>query len=211
MALWDAFSGKVWHWNSTRLEVHKLVFPRLQLYDRELHVVRDLLFASYYAFFDTFGRIAFSDEPELRARNYASRIKAINRNGFLSLVSGYTCNVATRLFASNDDQDLSGLGVKLIVDANRIYGRDQLYTAQRLEVYSRSDTTLSAALLSNEVASVLGLDARSDWEMNPWIESQERVAALTLACYQQDGWNLAVTRDLSRPVRFGGYADSIVR
>ena len=30
MGLFDALSGKVWHWNATRVEVHKELFPRFK-------------------------------------------------------------------------------------------------------------------------------------------------------------------------------------
>src|SRR5438132_13828086 len=110
MGLWDALSGKVWHWNSTRLAVHQVVYPRLGSYPTEQHVLRDFLFASYFAFFEIFGKLVFSEHPEIRTRNYVGRLKSVNKNGFMNLASSYFCNSAVRVFACSQDEALRSVG-----------------------------------------------------------------------------------------------------
>lgn len=193
MGLWDALSGKVWHWNLTRLEVHQGVYPRLQSYPAEQHGIRDFLFANYFAFFDIFGRLVFSEDPEIRARNYVGRVKSVNKNGFMNLASSYFCDSAVRVFAGSQDEVLRDLGAHLIVQACLLYGRDQLYAAQRLEVYANLDGDLSARLLGSELALVLGLDPTSERDMHPWFAMRDEMEAFAVACVKQPDWNKNVT------------------
>ena len=211
MGLWDALSGKVWHWNTTRLEVHQVVYPRLQSYPAEKHTIRDLLFASYFAFFDIFGRLVFSENPEIRARNYIGRLKSVNKNGFMNLASSYFCDSALRVFAGSQDEVLRSLGAHLVVQACLLYGRDQLYAAQRLDVFANINVDMSARFLGGEVAIVLGLDPTSERDMHPWFAIRDEMEAFAFACIRQPDWNKEVTRELSRPPRVGGYPDSIVK
>ena len=232
--LWDILSGKVSYWNDTRLEVHRVVYPRLQAYPAEKHLIRDLLFANYFAFFYIFGRLVFSEHPEIRARNYIGRVKSVNKNGFMNLASSYLCDSAVRLFAGSQDESLRNnttpvirrsygewfagsqdeglrnLGSHLIIEACLLYGRDQLYAAQRLETYAKLNLHMSAALLVGEVALVLGLDPTSGWEMGPWLAIRDEMEVSAFDCFRGNS-SVNVTRELSRPPRMGGYPDSIMK
>jgi hypothetical protein len=172
--------------------------------------MRDILFASYYAFFYVFGKLILSEHPEIRARNYIGRLKSVNKNGFLNLASSYFCDSAVHGFAGSQDEVVRNLGAQLTVKACLLYGRDQLYAAQRLQIYASVDWDLSARLLGSEIALILGLDSTSDRDMLPWFAIRDEMAAFTIARLKEPNWNQKVTRELSRPPRVGGYPDSIM-
>ena len=210
MGLWDALSGSVWHWNSTRTEVHRVVFPRLQGYQTDQILIRDVLFAHYVAFFECLGQLVFSEHPEIKSRKYAVRIKSVNKIGFMNLASSYVCDSTVRLFADSPDSVLQDLGAHVIFHACLLYNRDELYKSQRIQVYANRDRNLSARLLASEVALVLGLDATSERDMFPWFAIQEQIEAAAANCLRDPDWSRNVTHELSRPPRLGGYPDSLM-
>jgi hypothetical protein len=211
MALWDALSGKVWHWNSTRLEVHRTVYPRLQTYPPQPHGYRDFIYAGYFAFFTTFGNLVFSELPEIRARNYVGRLKSVNSTGFLNLAASYFCDLVVSLFASCPQEDLRKFGASAIFHACQIYGRDQDYAARWLNAFADIDVNRAGSLLGSEVALVLGLDVTSELDMLPWIAIRKDIQSRAMACVKQPEWNYGVTRELSRAPRLRGYPDSIMK
>jgi hypothetical protein len=209
MGLWNAVTGKVWHWNTTRLEVHQIVYPRLHAFPAQKVYTRNWIYAYYASFFSTFGHMMFGELPEIQDRDYLSRIKSINKNGFLSLLSAYFSDSAVRLFAGQAG-DLHHLGACFLIEAGLLYGRDRLYISQRLELYDRCDNITSTGLLRNELALVLGFDATSEWQVGPWLAIRGAIENQATACMNEPDWSARITRELTRPPQLGGYPDSII-
>ncbi|NLY01703.1 MAG: hypothetical protein GXY83_36930 [Rhodopirellula sp.] len=209
MALWDAFSGKILHWNRMRLEVHKIIYPRLQQYKAEEHMIRDYLFAGYAPFYDAFGKVVFGDDAKIRARDYAGRIKSVNAQGLMNLVSAYFLDHVVRWFSASDEDEgedvtlRKWVGAKLMGRACLLYGKEDVYAAQRMAVFSHGNREMSAWLFRSEVALVLGLDPASDWDMAPSYAVQTELDGCTYSLARTVDWNDHVTSVLSKPPVFG--------
>ena len=210
MGLFDALSGKVWHWNTTRVEVHKELFPRFKAFPPQAPHIRDYLFAYYTGFFKVFGDLVFSEAPELRARKYIERVKAINKRGLITLITSYLCDSVVRNFSASGSENFRNFGPDLIQHVCTLLSRDQFYAMQRRAVYEQADSYLSVKLLINDIVSVLGLDPNSEWEIAPWLIARDQIEAIAPWCYKGPNWHDDVTKELSRPPRVGGYSDSVI-
>ncbi len=211
MGLWDALSGKIWHWNTTWLKVHQHVYPRLQAFAVEKHGIRDFLYASYFAFHRTLSALVFCKHPNIRGGNYIGKLRSVNKIDLMNIASSYFCDSIVLMISGPQDEAQRNLGSYLIVEACLLYDRDQSYANQRLEVYGNAEADTSARLLCSEIALVLGLDPTSEWDMYPWLPIRQEMDTFRIDCMNEPDWNERVTKELSRPPRLGGYPDSIIQ
>ena len=210
MALLDALSGKVWHWNATRLEVHKELFPRFRSVPSEKEFFRNFFFAYYCSFFCVFGELVFSESPNVRARSYTGRIKSLNKHSFVNMIASYFSDSLTRCFSCSESEEMRNGGACLLLDSCMLLGKDRSYAERRFATYVNGDTTESVIQLIADISYIMGLDSGSEWEMAPWLMIRDEIESRTEGYCSVDNWCGLVSRELSREPRVGGYMDSIL-
>jgi hypothetical protein len=211
MALWDALTGKVYHWNTTRLEARRVVQARLQMFPPNNEAVRDFLFAHYYAFNCILGELLFSEAPDIRSRRYIDRVKSLNHNDLNNMAAESFCELMVNNYSNSQDEKIRDVGFKLILSGCSVYGRVAQDVQRWIDVYLPSDLEAAAGLYGCEVAKVMGIDPRSEYEMAPLMGMQPRINQLMYASLDYPNWNSAVSRELSRVPRLGGYQDCIMK
>jgi hypothetical protein len=153
--------------------------------------------------------VVFSEHPEIRSRNLVGKIRGMNKNTFINLISLFFCDYVIRVFSDAEDEAARVFGGVLLLEACAIYGRDQLFAATRLQMYQDRSIQLSAATMMNEAALILNLDTNSSWDMYPWLVIREQMQVTLGGYILLDDWGVLVSKELSRPPRLGGYPDSL--
>jgi hypothetical protein len=209
MRLWNALSGTIYHWNSTRVEIHKEIYPRLRMMPPDKKPLRDIIFAGHAAFFRVFGDVVFSEHPDISSRNLAGKLSKMNTNTFMNLMSSFLCDTVIRVFGDADSDETRNFGAILLLEACTIYGRDRLFAATRLQMYEDNSVELSRVTMINDTSLILDLNASSEWEVYPWLVVREQMQVMTIDYVQNENWSALVDKELSRPPRIGGYADQL--
>src|SRR5207244_1631419 len=98
-------------------------------------------------------------------------LKAVNAIGFMNLLSSYICDSTIRILAPCESVEKRRAGAHFLLEACGVFGRERLFTSQRLELYAAADLEMSSRLLGLDIATVLGLDPTSERDMGPGLGS----------------------------------------
>jgi hypothetical protein len=208
MGLWDALSGKIYHWNAVKVEVHREIYPRLKMLSSDMTEFKQVIFAHYVGFFYLLTEMAFNDESDFRAWNLSSRLKQLNKDAIISIISIILSDLLISLLAAVDDESREN-GRDWLIYTCAIFGRDRSFTEEKVRLYDLADATSSAQIMKKDLSLVLGLDPASEWDLQPWLHLRAWVPRIAPEYGNLPDWEELMNKELARPPRIGGYPDQL--
>ena len=211
MALWDALTGRILHFNTTKKQANDYVCKHLKLFvssrvrdrpdgEATLIYTRNALY-SYYCGTSGF----FSDNVTGDLSYYKDAIFSLNMHGYLNLISALHTGQIVTMYLAGDQESPNERGWFLLQADGicEMYGRPPNYIDEwinRLDWIAESDEDLASRLafkVYDEIAVILGLPQNDIVHNRIWDVVSLECALAAKRFFDDNRWNDWVEGELA--------------